>query len=105
MEEVKKRGRKPKSDFPTNDTGKVPENSRLTEWEHKVMTVIAENSYDIKKEDLSSLDDFAKQLGKLVLDSMTEKTGRNWVKRTNGETQDFFIRFTLKKDSKKEEIK
>jgi hypothetical protein len=98
MTEPKKRGRKPKSDFPTNDTGAVPENKRLTEWERRVMTALVENAYEISPEDFKgTLDEFAKKIGTIVLESMTAKDSKNWVRRTDQDVQDFFIRFTRRK--------
>lgn len=108
MTDPKKRGRKPKemlvekskASFPLNDAGVVPENKRLTEWENRLMLVLVENGFDVTGEDLKGgMDEFGKRIALQILDAMTEKTGRFWVRRTNEDVYDFVVRYTLRKNN------
>lgn len=110
-----KRGRKPKvlaeasankSPFPINEVALVPENKRLTEWENRLMSCLVENGFDVTGEDLKGgLDEFGKRIALQVLDAMTEKTGKFWVRRTNEDVYDFVVRYTLRKNDEQPKAK
>lgn len=110
MKEPKKRGRKPKilsevvskplCSFPINENARPEENKRLTEWENRLMSCLVENGFDVTGEDLKGgLDEFGKRIALQILDAMTEKTGKFWVRRTNEEVYDFVVRYTLRKNN------